>query len=400
MADQKPSKSFFSTLFGAKKIITITALFSTLPVWGPYISNALTWQFSLRDRRDAILKSYLSEMSSMMVDQKRSTFEGENDEYAQSVARALSLNTLKAFQSPLTLPVGWLRNFPWWNNADFDEITLFESLFEDVRSKEEVIRFLYESKLLGHCIPKNSDHPGSVILDPNLIEVIPSEVNLSGANLKRINFRKIGPQLCGIDLSNTTLESASLEKIDAKKGRFSGADLRGANLRSTTLNQANLDRADLRGVQVDGDTQVVGMSMAGALICDTDFRSLNQNSLRAASLTSEKEQELLKNQEGLVTGDFSSGKADDRIEELRTSTLNLFMEEESVQTNTTAVSAGGSAPTRRTNVEISDQTRLPALLTDTQKQLIRDGAKSSAGGDVSMPGVPEQEPCFAKSRPG
>lgn len=402
--NQKAPKSLLKTMRGPKGIITLTALFSTLPVWGPWISNALTWQLSLRDRREAVLKSYLAEMSSMLIDPKRSTFEGDNDAYAQSVARALSLNTLKAFQSPMTLPIGWLSYIPGLKVAEGDEIPLFESMLEDRRSKEEVVRFLYESKLLGYCTPKKSAlHPGSIILDPDLIEVVPSEVNLSGANFKRISFRKIGHQLCGIDLSNTTLEGASLEKVDVKKARFTGADLKGVNFRSASLNQASLDRADLRGILVDGDTQVVGVSIAGALICGTDFSALNQNAVREESSETQR-QELHRNKVGLYTGELVSGKVSPEIQGLRETTLDLFTEKQATptgpdQTSPNAVSKDSSRPSRRTIVEISTNTKFPALLTPAQIRLIRDGYEFSSRNDVTGDGGSQLEPCFAKTRP-
>lgn len=144
-------------------------------------------------RQDATLQAYLDQMSGLMLNNK--LLISEESDPVRQVARTITLTTLRRL---------------------------------DKKRKAEVVRFLYEAKLLRAGIPR------VVLTDADL-----SHVDLVGADLERVN------------LSNADLGGAHLTGAVLPGAHFENADLRGAHLEDAYCEEANLQGAQLEGAHLE-----------------------------------------------------------------------------------------------------------------------------------------------------
>jgi uncharacterized protein YjbI with pentapeptide repeats len=132
-------------------------------------------------------------------------------------------------------------------------LTVLNRLSRNV-NKSEVLRFLYESKLIG----TTEDHPVVNLRGAALPELYAPGANLQGVNLPFTNLVEAmlpdaqlqeaklqeaylgGAWLAGAKLQGAQLQKASLYKVDLQ-----GADMTGANLQEAGIFEANLVGVDL-----------------------------------------------------------------------------------------------------------------------------------------------------------
>jgi len=158
---------------------------------------------------NAALQAYLDQMSYLMLNENLRTAEAGSD--AHVLARARTLTVLSQMEASPT---------------------------EDETSKEQVVEFLIEAKLVH---PRNGEDPVISLEETHLGGVDLDEEDLHGVNLKNAVMRDA-------DLEGANLEAANLES----------AKLRGANLRGANLYGAELKNAWLEGAKLEGATMPDG----------------------------------------------------------------------------------------------------------------------------------------------
>ncbi|HEX9987370.1 MAG TPA: pentapeptide repeat-containing protein [Chloroflexia bacterium] len=215
--------------------------------------------------RDALLREYLDRMSDLLITHKLgSSNEGDPE---RLVARART-------------------------------VTILNALGQDGARKGNIVRFLYEAKLLNKANPI-VNLQGADLRHAGLIGANLSEANLNVTNLIEADFR--GAKLNRADLSGADLSGAKLNRADLSGADLSGAflenaklnwaDLSGANLKWTSLNGANLSRGKLSGVDLSG-TDLSGADLSGVDLSGVDLKGayldeavLSQALLTKANLT-------------------------------------------------------------------------------------------------------------------
>jgi len=126
----------------------------------------------------------------------------------------------------------------------------------DADHKAELMRFLYQTKLLSN--------------DNNIIDL--KDVDIHGAHMRNIDIRDtylVGANLSGADLRNATLSDATLTFTKLSGANLSHADLHACDMHNTNLAGADLTGANLRDVIGLQDEQLAQVkSLAGATMPD------------------------------------------------------------------------------------------------------------------------------------
>jgi uncharacterized protein YjbI with pentapeptide repeats len=126
----------------------------------------------------------------------------------------------------------------------------------DADHKAELMRFLYQTKLLSN--------------DSNIIDL--KDVDIHGAHMSGIDIRDtylVGTNLSGADLRNATLSDATLTFTNLAGANLSHADLHACDMHNTNLAGADLTGANLRDVIGLQDSQLAQVkSLAGATMPD------------------------------------------------------------------------------------------------------------------------------------
>ena len=194
-------------------------------------------------RQDATLEAYLDQMSGLMLESKLLTSDKQSP--VRAVARTVTLTVLRRL---------------------------------DGERKADVIRFLYEARLL-------STRPPRVQLNAaNLEKVKLRQANLGDANLEGADLP--GANLGGASLREAKLAHANLAKSDLGHANLRGADLTGANLGGAELPGADLSDANLTGVNLRGaNLKGAVLSSANLIGADLPGADLGGASLRGANLS-------------------------------------------------------------------------------------------------------------------
>ena len=279
--------------------------------WGILIGTVLTpifvaglgfWLNIQQDARDEVKKnheimtSYLDSMTNLILE--KNLGKPSEKEGARTVARAITLNTARRLNG---------------------------------ESRGQLLKFLYEAKLVGECkapgyATKNIDRKkyckdkivdmqaarldGAILGDtpmPPLKGVVLDKANLNGANLPNIILpyaslapvRLAGANLTGADLTGVTaskpvvlskayLQNAYLTKATLQSAQMDAAhlqcatlneiDLKGAKLRGANLSNSNLERATLgliNGKKIDDNkTDLTGAILRGAILTGVNFSNV------------------------------------------------------------------------------------------------------------------------------
>jgi uncharacterized protein YjbI with pentapeptide repeats len=204
--------------------------------------------------REEALRTYLTQMSGLMLDRK--LLRSRRGDDVRAVARTLTLTTVRRL---------------------------------DGERKAAVVRFLVEARLLSARDPKvelegaNLRSADLQDVDPALSLGEPDDVELEGANLRSADLR--GANLALLSLTDADLRGADLggarcyleETYEGCGGgpEFDGANLRGANLGGADLPLANFSDVDLRGANLPG---------ADLTAADFAYADLRGANLRGAEL--------------------------------------------------------------------------------------------------------------------
>ena len=182
--------------------------------------------------QDAILASYLTEMSGLTLEKK--LLSSKEDDPIRKVARTATVTVL--------------------HRLDGDR-------------KEEVVHSLIEAELLMR------DCTAALIRDCPIVQLHDADLrgaNLNGADLRFTDLSVVhleGAHLGGAQLSRVTLLGAHLEGAD-----LTGADLADADLSTAYLADANLNRADLTRADLTG-AHLAGADLTGAILTGPTSRA-------------------------------------------------------------------------------------------------------------------------------
>lgn len=143
------------------------------------------------------------------------------------------------------------------------------AFIEDKPKKLSLIKFLYDSELIGYC-------KASVLGSKSLSQAESqdkcqkSRIKLRDANLRGLDLSGVGLIIRGINLSGTDLSRANLSRIDFSYSDFSRAKLRSTKFQNSILHKASLSNAFL----VDADlsnTDLSEINLDGAQLCGANL---------------------------------------------------------------------------------------------------------------------------------
>ena len=165
------------------------------------------------------------------------------------IARALTLNTLRRLGNNGTL-------------------------------KGQIIKFLYESRLIGYCPPETSNQE----VDEECLQTI---IGIRDAILVNAMIDEAIDELKGINLEGAILNGASLIQTDLSEANFQSAHLNKAKLNKANLDQTNFSDSCLENV--DFRNAFIGreINFKYATLTSADFRDVEMNGeidFRQASL--------------------------------------------------------------------------------------------------------------------
>lgn len=238
--------------------------------------SLLQFRISEDHQRSELIAQYYERMQVLLLDKKM--LETDVGSQARNIGSALTLST-------------------------------FRQLKDDGVRKGELLKFLYQSKLINAQCQANSA--------PNQVEPC-SIIDLDGARLERVVFESNEKvQLPGVDLQSAKLEGANLPEIQLSKANMekvtlTGATLTGALLNETQLKNARLERAqlsnanlynailawaDLRGATLT-NANLIGADLRCAQLQGADLQVIKPGELEGAKFKGATYDELTKFPDG------------------------------------------------------------------------------------------------------
>ena len=184
-------------------------------------------QLALDQQQEATLKTYLDDMTTLLLDKKlgsQNPADKATSDEAAIVARAKTLTALRSL---------YAGPFPTY--AQQNPLNALR--------KATIVQFLYEAHLIGY-------------LPCNTCSRVEHVINLSAADLR------------DADLSFADLSFADLSFADLFAADLSGADLSFADLSDANLFTADLSGADLSGATVTQEQLAQAKSLQGATMPD------------------------------------------------------------------------------------------------------------------------------------
>jgi len=212
------------TLWDWVNLLIVPLAIAGIGIWFNNQQRAGETESAQRRADDDALESYLKDMTTLLVDKKLR--EAQLGDDLSTVARARTLTVLNRF-------------FHSVNNG-------------------EVLRFLYESKLIG----TTEDHPIVSLKGAALPMLYAPKVNLQGANLQRTN-------MASAEIPRAQLQEANLQQAYLGVANLREAKLQGAELQSTDLFQVDLQGAALAGTNLQGanlrEANLIGVDLSKAI---------------------------------------------------------------------------------------------------------------------------------------
>lgn len=192
---------------------------------------------ALSNQRHEVMTDYLDQMTELILKEKLG--QSSSNEQVRSIARARTLNTLR-------------------------------QLDDDGERRGQLLKFLYETDLIGQCetnqLTLKSTCQGIPILD------------LKDAKLDGMTFTPPVP-LQGIELAGVSLANANLPNINLTRADMKQADLEKANLAGAILTDAQMENATLTGINLSDAilTRAVlpGSVLNNALLVSANLQGAN-----------------------------------------------------------------------------------------------------------------------------
>jgi hypothetical protein len=181
------------------------------------------------NRNQATLQDYFDKMAELLLERHKLR-QSEDGAEVRSIARAITLATLRGL---------------------------------DGERKGSLLKFLYESRLIGYSDKERERHKHIISLNgADLSWANLSETGMMGANLHGAVL--IETSLFNTDLSETDMLGADMTRAELNLANLSGADLGGANLGMADLYGTNLIGAYLEGTTLIGASNLTEALLIGA----------------------------------------------------------------------------------------------------------------------------------------
>ncbi|MEB3361929.1 MAG: pentapeptide repeat-containing protein [Synechococcaceae cyanobacterium] len=275
--NQPPTKSDGKKGFSVAGLIQFLGASSIVAIATWSLNNII----SAKSNQQQQLNTFINTISDFMI---QNNLDGQTSgkplvPAVSRAARGYALNTLNTFDGVIFI--------------------------EDKPKKLALLKFLYDSELIGFCKDSATGKQESIVT-PKCFD---TRIKLRDARLTGLKFSQIGSILNGIDLSGANLSGSNLANIDLTRSRFKGTLLRfadfsnsilqHANFYSAFLIDANLVNADLTDSILDR-SQLCGADLTGV----TGFQSakLNQVAFDAQTKLPKGGKELLLANGGIYVG--------------------------------------------------------------------------------------------------
>jgi uncharacterized protein YjbI with pentapeptide repeats len=176
---------------------------------------------------------------------------------------------------------------------------------EDKAKKLSLLKFLYDSELIGFCKDAATGKQESIVS----AKCFETRIKLKDAKLTGLSFAQIGSVLTGIDLSGTNLSESNFSNIDLTRARFKSSLLRLVNFNNSILQHANFSAAflidaNLANAELSGSTfdrsQLCGADLTG--VSGLQSARLNQVTFDAKTKLPKGGKELLLANNGIFVG--------------------------------------------------------------------------------------------------
>jgi uncharacterized protein YjbI with pentapeptide repeats len=145
---------------------------------------------------------------------------------------------------------------------------------EDKQKKLALLKFLYDSELIGYCKDSAAGKSHSIVAT----KCPDTRIKLKDARLRGLAFSNLGSILIGLDLSGADLTQSDFSNIDLTHSKFkrsvltlanfSNSILQYADLSAAFLVDANLTNADLTNSVLNG-SQLCGADLTGVIGFET-----------------------------------------------------------------------------------------------------------------------------------
>jgi uncharacterized protein YjbI with pentapeptide repeats len=141
---------------------------------------------------------------------------------------------------------------------------------EDKPKKLALLKFLYDSELIGFCKDAATGKQESIV-SPKCFE---TRIKLKDAKLNGLSFAQIGSILTGIDLSGANLSNSNFSNIDLTRARFKSSLLRSADFSNSILQNANFSAAFLIDANL-ANADLTGSILDRSQLCGADLTGVS-----------------------------------------------------------------------------------------------------------------------------
>ena len=137
---------------------------------------------------------------------------------------------------------------------------------EDKPKKLALLKFLYDSELIGYCRDSVVGKRGSIA--PT--KCYDTRIKLRDARLRGLKFSTLGAITIGIDLSGANLTDSDFSNNDLSHSKFKRSLLRNSNFSNSILQFANLSNAFLVDANLS-NADLTNSILNGAQLCGADL---------------------------------------------------------------------------------------------------------------------------------
>jgi hypothetical protein len=139
-------------------------------------------------------------------------------------------------------------------------------LIEDKPKKLALLKFLYDSELIGYCRDSVVGQRGSIAST----KCYNTRIRLKDARLRGLNFSTLGVIAIGIDLSGANLTDSDFSNNDLSHSKFKRSLLKNTNFSNSILQFANLSNAFLVNANLSS-ADLTNAILSGAQLCGADL---------------------------------------------------------------------------------------------------------------------------------
>ncbi len=262
---------FNKTLWDWMQLLLIPVALALVAIWFNRNERLNEQQIASENRQEAALQAYLDRLAELLMKEGLRTSKPKDE--VRIAARARTLTILRQL---------------------------------DAFRKAEVIKFLYESDLIGvdadNCV---IDLAGANLREASFFLANLSRVNLIGAELHFAEFTIVDlteanlteAELTGADFTETDLSKAILNEANLCYAKLNEANLSGASFSKALLSRADLSEADLSEAKLNeadlSEAKLIRANLGRADLSGADLSEadLSGADLSGATITSQQLEE-------------------------------------------------------------------------------------------------------------